>query len=184
MEWERSSSNTKDFLSLLRQVVNIFLGFQGIISREFITEDGIFIVNVCFGHQHNMKMVSEYLRMKKFLDISFIDLMSLEPIDSKRRPLRLNRALYDQSFWVEHYNADTEDLKNSILNKLAEINYKVTLHSKFLVFNAGLYQYLIRKLHVFIFREYDLYGFGNFEQRKRIKFVYFFLYSHSLEDPF
>ena len=151
MEWERSSQNTKDFLSLLRQVVNIFLGFQGIIAREFITEDGMFIVNACFGHQHNMKMVSEYLRMKKFLDISFIDLMSLEPIDSKRRPLRLNRALYDQSFWVEHYSAESEDLKNSILNKLAGINYKVRVRHGLFFFYMGLFWSLIRILHAFFY---------------------------------
>lgn len=121
-EWERSVNNVKDFMTLVRQVVNIILGFQGIVAREFISNDGLLIITVCFSHEYNTKMVTEYLRMKKFLDIGFIDLMSMEPLDSKRRPLRLNKYLNDRDKWEERYPKHLQ-LYEEINDLLEDIDY-------------------------------------------------------------
>lgn len=123
LEWERSSAQTEDFMTLIRQLVYIVLGFQGVIAREFITLDGYFIVTVCFAHEFNTKMVVEYLRMKKFLDVSFIDLMGLEPLDDKRRPLRLHENIQDSKLWTLHYGPENKELFERIRKVTAEINF-------------------------------------------------------------
>jgi hypothetical protein len=122
-EWERTNNPTNDFLTLLRQTVNIILGFQGIITREFISMDGFFIVTVCFGHEYNLTKVYEYLQMNKFLDISMIDLMSLEPLDSKGRPLRLHKTIQQRKNWEEAYKTSHGGLFDQIKIKTKEINY-------------------------------------------------------------
>lgn len=99
------------------------LGFQGIIAREFISMDGHFIVTVCFGHEHNLKKVYEYLQINKFLDISMIDLMSLEPLDSKRRPLRLHKVLQKLISWEKKYGSRNLQLFHDIKEKTRQINY-------------------------------------------------------------
>lgn len=107
----------------MRQTVNIILAFQGIITREFISMDGHFIVTVCIGHEYNLLKVYEYLQMNKFLDISMIDLMSLEPLDSKGRPLRLHKTLQQRKYWAQMYGTDHDDLFDNIQSKTRLINY-------------------------------------------------------------
>ena len=85
--------------------------------------DGYFIITVCFGHEFNLKKVYEYLQMNKFLDISMIDLMSLEPLDSKGRPLRLHKNLQKIKNWEEEYKGKHIDLFDKIQRKSKEINY-------------------------------------------------------------
>jgi hypothetical protein len=123
-DWERTNNATSDFMTLLRQTVNIVLAFQGIISREFISRDGHFIVTVCFGHEYNLKKVYEYLQLNKFLDTSVIDLLSFEPLDSKKRPLRLHKTLHNKEFWDFYYGTGYDDLFFNINKKMKEINLK------------------------------------------------------------
>lgn len=124
LEWERTTNQTEDFLTLIRQTVYVILGFQGIITREFISHDGFFIVTVCYGHEFNTKMVVEYLRMKKFLDVAFIDLMGLEPLDDKRRPLRLHESIQDIKAWEYHYGPDHVELFREINAVTRRINFQ------------------------------------------------------------
>lgn len=111
-------------MTLLRHTVNIMMGFQGIIAREFVSNNGMLIITVCFGHEYNTKMVTEYLRMKQFLDVNYIDLMSLEPLDSKRRPLRLNKYLNSISQWKLLYGENHNDLFHRIHELIDSINFK------------------------------------------------------------
>lgn len=111
-------------MTLLRQTVNILLAFQGIITREFISMDGHFVVTVCYGHEHNLLKVYEYLQMNKFLDISIVDLMSLEPLDSKGRPLRLHKTLQKRKDWQLMYDKDHDELFDEIRAKLRSIDYQ------------------------------------------------------------
>lgn len=122
-DWERTNNSTSDFLTLIRQTVNILLAFQGIISREFISRDGHFIVTVCFGHEYNLTKVYEYLQMNKFLDTAMIDLMSFEPIDDKKRPLRLHKTLHNKIFWDQAYGKNRHELFENIRKKTKEINF-------------------------------------------------------------
>lgn len=124
LDWERTEKPVRDFVSLVRQAVHILLGFQGIIAREFISMDGFFVVTVCYSHEFNTKMVVEHLRMKKFLEVSFIDLMSLEPLDDKRRPLRLHENIHDVKSWELHYGPDSLDLFHRIRKLTRQINFQ------------------------------------------------------------
>lgn len=124
MDWERTGEPAMDFLTLIRNTVNVMLGYQGIIAREFISVDGFFVVTVCFGHEFNLKKVIEYLQMKKFLDISFVDLMSLEPLDSKKRPLRLHKTINDVKLWRYTYGDNELELFNEIVRLRNKIDFK------------------------------------------------------------
>lgn len=124
LEWERTGNEAKDFLSLVRQVVYIMLGFQGIVAREFVSLNGFFILTVCYSHEFNTKMVVEHLRMKKFLEVSFIDLMSLEPLDGKHRPLRLHENIQDVKMWEYHYGPDSLPLFHQIRALTRQINFQ------------------------------------------------------------
>lgn len=102
----------------------VILGFQGIITREFVSLDGYFIVTVCYGHEFNTKMVVEYLRLNKFLDVAFSDLMSLEPLDEKRRPLRLHENIQDSKLWELNYGPENVKLFQDIHRILRKINFQ------------------------------------------------------------
>jgi len=41
------------------------------------------------------------MKLKKQIDLSIVDIMSLEPIDSKYRPLRLHEAIWDSKLWEQ-----------------------------------------------------------------------------------
>ena len=62
--------------------------------------------------------------MKKFLEVSFIDLMSLEPLDSKRRPLRLHENIQDIKNWEINFGEDTLHLFEKIRKFSKKINFQ------------------------------------------------------------
>ena len=99
----RTQSETGDFMTLIRQLIYVMLGYHGIVVREFITSDGKFIVAVCYSHIDNLKTIAEIMRMSKKVDIAITDLLSLEPIDSRNRPLRMNEVLWSKKKWTEVY---------------------------------------------------------------------------------
>ena len=43
------------------------------------------------------------MRLNKPLDVALIDIMSLEPIDSKFRPLRTNEVIWNKNKWIHYY---------------------------------------------------------------------------------
>lgn len=101
----------RDYLTLIRQLVYIMLGYQGIIVREFVGADGQFIIAVCYAHEDNMKKIAESMGLRKEVDLSVVDLLSLEPIDDKYRPLRMNLALWDVNHWHSLYGKAPEVMK-------------------------------------------------------------------------
>lgn len=63
--------------------------------------------------------------MSKFLNIEFTDLMSLEPCDSRFRPLRLNNRLYRPKEYDKDRITDYfQYLRPKIVDLLMEINFK------------------------------------------------------------
>lgn len=81
-------------MTLLRQLIYTLMAYQGIIIREFFSSDNKYILGVCYGFETNLQNQAEKIRLKKEIDISMVDLMSLEPIDNKNRPLRLHEAIW------------------------------------------------------------------------------------------
>lgn len=107
--WERKSTEVKDYMTLLRQTVYVLLAYQGIVIREFVSSDGQFIIAVCFSHEDNLKKIAESMGLRKEIDLSMVDLLSLEPVDYKFRPLRMNNSLWDSNKWDSLYGKTPEN---------------------------------------------------------------------------
>jgi hypothetical protein len=58
------------------------------------------------------------------------DLMSLEPVDEKFRPLRCNISLYKQGVWEEQYGTDVtaSQLRLDITSLLEKVDYRQIVH--------------------------------------------------------
>ena len=115
--WKRSLHHVSDFLTLSRQTIYLIFAFNGIVVREFLTSDGNFFVGVCYAQSENLKYLAEKMALPKQLDIGFVDLMSLEPVDLKNRPLRANNALWSEEVWREQF-INNESNRNNINHDL------------------------------------------------------------------
>ncbi len=101
--WKRTRNQTSDFLTLQRQLIYVFLAFQGLIIREFVSSNGEMIIGVCYNHSQNIRKLAQQMSLKKPLDFGMTELMSLEPVDNKYRPFRINETLYSEKKWRESY---------------------------------------------------------------------------------
>lgn len=124
--WDRKATQVQDYMTMLRQVVYILLAYQGIIVREFVSSDGQFIIAVCYAHEDNLKKIAETMGLRKEVDLSVVDLLSLEPVDSKLRPLRMNVALWDYNRWESIYGKSAHSEKlyydiNRLIGKFKKI---------------------------------------------------------------
>ena len=106
--FHKSPKEVADFMTLVRQLVYVILAYHGIVIREFVTSDGKFITAVCYGYIQNMHTIAEVMHMRKKVDLSIVDLLSLEPIDSRSRPLRMNEVLWSKTKWEDVYGVETE----------------------------------------------------------------------------
>ena len=92
--WYRSDHNTKDFLTLMRNTILVKLAKEkGFATRVFLSEDGSEIYATCFSNLENVKLEAEKITMDKEIELGLSDLLSLEPVDSAFRPLRINTDL-------------------------------------------------------------------------------------------
>ena len=93
--WIKEKENTMDFLTLLRKTVLAVLASQGFITREIFIKDGEEIAVVLSLPEQNIDNVAMDIGIVKPMEISMVDLVSLEPVDSKFRPLRLSCYLWN-----------------------------------------------------------------------------------------
>ena len=133
-QWKRTLNQTTDFLTLIRQTIYVILSFQGVVVREFISQDGLFIIAVCYAHKENIMKIGQSLTIKKRIDISMSDIFSLEPVDERFRPLRLNEVLFDDEKWKNQNfpNEYQKKLKKDIKKLLKNL----ALHQKIRKFNS------------------------------------------------
>lgn len=61
--------------------------------------------------------------MRKFLNLEFTDLLSLEPVDLNYRPLRLNNRLWRNDI-ERNQSLNFQYLKPKIIKLLQKINFK------------------------------------------------------------
>ncbi len=101
--WAKTANGVRDYLTLIRQLIYVIFAYQGVIIREFVSSNGELIIAVCYGHTNNIKKMAESMGISKPLDIALIDLMSLEPVDGKNRPLRANEVLWNKKKWKLEY---------------------------------------------------------------------------------
>ena len=93
----------KCYLNLLRRTVAGVLANQGFIIREILVNKGKEIALVITLPEENVKIEASCLGINKAVEFGVSDLLSLEPVDSHGRPLRLNQCIYDESVWNENY---------------------------------------------------------------------------------
>lgn len=93
--WSRTgNAKAKDFLTVIRQAMGLRLTREtGIRTRSFLSQDGKTIFMVLYANFNNLLALAEDKEIHTEIDIGFCDLMSLEPVDSRLRPLRLNTDL-------------------------------------------------------------------------------------------
>lgn len=104
-EWHpiTNISGNKCFLNLIRKTIIVILANQGFITREVLVDKDRQIALVLTLPEENIKIEADRLKIGKLVEFGVADLLSLEPVDKKHRPLRLNICLYDESLWNERY---------------------------------------------------------------------------------
>lgn len=120
----QSKNITQDFSTLMRNTILTKLSCQaGFKSRSFVSSSGEFIFTVLYSRDFNLKITAEKDSFNKQVSLAFSDLLSLEPVDNKRRPLRLNTWLKDDinPSMTKYFLF----LKPKILQLLKDINYKL-----------------------------------------------------------
>jgi len=80
-----------DFCTLIRNLIVLKLTkLGGFKVRQFLSRNGKYIYIVLHASQENLKIQATLDEIDKEISLSQIDLFSLEPIDKKLRPLRIN----------------------------------------------------------------------------------------------
>lgn len=110
--WRRTDNPVKDYMTLLRLTMYTLLSYHGFVIREFISHDSDLIIAVCYGHLPNIRRLAELIGLNKQVSLSILDLMSLEPVDQKFRPLRVNGVLWNERKWNEFYTSDLGAVEN------------------------------------------------------------------------
>jgi len=108
--------NNLDMHTLMRRTICAALANQGFIMREIFVNHGENIAVILTLPETNMMKVAEDMNLSKAVEFGVADLMSLEPLDSKSRPLRVNPVLYDEQMWERSYGTQKTHVA------LAEIN--------------------------------------------------------------
>ena len=105
--WSRAPlQSTGDFLTLMRKTVAVVLAQQGFVMREIFVNDGKQIAMVITFPEQNLHKYAIQIKMPRTAEFGVLDLFSLEPIDSKGRPLRFNKVLFDEGGWKRKYIAE------------------------------------------------------------------------------
>ena len=111
-EWPRSDKSvTSDFATLLRKSILAVLANQGFISREIFVDNGKKIAVILSLRDESIRYTLETMKIKRAVDFGMVDILSLEPLDSHNRPLRLSKYLDDPEVWSKAYNTKEEDLE-------------------------------------------------------------------------
>ena len=126
--WVRSNESTKDLCTLIRNTIMVKLGKEyGFHMRSFLSDDGEKIYLVLHGELSNLYLMAERAGMDKEIEFAIADIMSLEPIDSSMRPLRLHSFIQNDNYLSENKmenNKEIIKLRDDIRKELKLLNYK------------------------------------------------------------
>lgn len=128
-QWPRNPAiqNTTDYLTLLRKTTSAILANQGFIIREVFLNNGREIGLVLTVPDAAVKKALLEMGVSRVVELGIADILSMEPIDSRYRPLRLNRYLHQEDEWDRHYSTmgsdavekmAIKDLREDIVNLL------------------------------------------------------------------
>ncbi|CAD8175924.1 unnamed protein product [Paramecium octaurelia] len=121
-QWFKTPKEALDTSTMLRNAILIQLSRKGFQTRQVISNDGRWIFLLIKMDEENLKVVAEQKKLSKRLNFWFSDLFSLEPVDKRLRPLRLNNRL-----WKPYeYKCTTffEYLRPQIIELIEQINFK------------------------------------------------------------
>lgn len=113
-------------MNMLRRSVCAALSNQGFIMRQILVEDGHKIAVIITMPEQNVKKEAERIKMNKEVEFGIADLLSLEPLDRKGRPLRLNAYLHNEYLWNNEYSgikgkgSSSRELRHQIQDLLAK----------------------------------------------------------------
>ena len=121
-KWIKTDNKTLDYLTLIRQTVNVTLAYHGIVTREFISTNENLIITVCYIPSMNLTKLAELMGIQKKVNLSVVDLMALEPVDTKNRPLRMNVLLWNHEKWDQFYCSKTgqKDKYNKSISRVIQ----------------------------------------------------------------
>lgn len=71
--------------------------------REIFVDAGRQIALVLTLPEQNLSKIAATMRLTKEVEFGVADLLSLEPLDEKNRPLRLNKHVLDDQLWERTY---------------------------------------------------------------------------------
>ena len=90
----QKSEGAKDALTIFRNLILMKLSMEaGFKVRSFVSNDFMKIYSVLYAKEANLIRAAEQLQIDKELKFEKVDLFSLEPVDERRRPLRLHSML-------------------------------------------------------------------------------------------
>ncbi|EAS07779.2 calcium-activated chloride channel protein (macronuclear) [Tetrahymena thermophila SB210] len=93
-KWVRTDNPVSDFTTLFRNYLIYKLAVQGGFKlRQFISQSGEFFYIVLYTSFENLKAQASIMSLNKTFSLTQTDIFSLEPVDSRMRPLRLNHQL-------------------------------------------------------------------------------------------
>lgn len=120
--WPRSHNKreegTQDYCTLLRKTVAAVLANQGFLMREVFLDNGNLIGMVLTISDNAVRETLREIGMKRIVEFGMIDLMSMEPIDSKYRPLRHNEYLHDDNLWSKTYTPNLGEIEITNINTM------------------------------------------------------------------
>lgn len=89
--WVRTSNPVSDFTTLFRNYLIYKLTAQGGFKlRQILSEDGVHIFVILYISFDNLKAQASLMGLSKTFNITQTDIFSLEPVDSRLRPIRMN----------------------------------------------------------------------------------------------
>lgn len=109
--WQRNPEveRTSDYLTLFRKTAAAILANQGFVSREVFLNKGRDIGLVLSLPEDCVKRALLELGVSRVVEPGIADVLALEPVDAKYRPLRLNRILHQEDDWDRHYGLLFQD---------------------------------------------------------------------------
>lgn len=129
-KWKQNSQQISDFFSLIRNCILFKVSNEaGFKTRSFLDSSGEYIFTVLYSCDENLKITAELDNFNKQVSLAKTDLLSLEPVDRKLRPIRLNIKLRENQSSADEAAGNEGSnyflfVKPLILKLLKEINYK------------------------------------------------------------
>lgn len=133
-------SRSPCFMNLLRKTVCAVLANHGFIIREILVSNGAQIALILTLPEAIIKKEAEILKINKEVEFGMADLMSLEPVDVKGRPLRINVYLQNDFLWNSTYKtAEVGDEVKTLRKRILKLQNNEANMKKLIRIAGGIW---------------------------------------------